>query len=121
MMTQATIYGGAPMGTSKTWGLVAVVVLLTAIGVFAFRYSEIVGKKPHSVTLHWDASPRATSYNVYRRTEDGAFAKIGSSQTASYVDSPVAAGTVYYYGVTTLQDQKESEISNVIRVEVPKD
>ncbi len=109
------------MGTAKTWGVVAVVVLLAAIGVFAFRYSEIAGKKPHTVTLHWDASSQATSYNVYRRTEGGKFEKIGSSPTPSYEDTPVPAGSIFYYGVTTVQGGQESEISKVIRVEVPKD
>jgi fibronectin type 3 domain-containing protein len=109
------------MGTTKVWGLVAAVVLLGVIGVFAFRHSEMSGKKPHSVNLHWQASPKATSYNVYRRTEDGSFEKIGSSQTPSYVDSPVPAGAIFYYGVTTIEGQKESQISDIIRVEVPKD
>ncbi len=109
------------MGKSKTWGMVAAVVFLAVVAVFAFRHSEMLGKKPHSVTLHWDASPKATSYNIYRRTEDGAFAKIGSSQTASYVDTPVPSGAIFFYGVTTLEGQQESKISNVIRVEVPKD
>jgi len=71
--------------------------------------------------LNWQASPNATSYNVYRRTEEGAFEKIGSSKTASYVDSPVPSGAIFYYGVTTVEGSQESKISNVIRVEVPKD
>ncbi len=109
------------MGTSKTWGLVAVVALLAAIGVFAFRYPEIFGKKPHSVALHWNASPGASSYNIYRHAEGGEFAKIGSSQTASYVDRPVPSGAIFYYGVTTVEGPQESKISNIIRVEVPRD
>jgi fibronectin type 3 domain-containing protein len=109
------------MGTPKLWGLFAGVLLLAVVGVFGFRYSEMTGKKPHSVTLHWDATPSATSYNIYRRTEESAFTKIGSSQTPTYVDSPVPPGTVFYYGVTTVDGQQESKIPNVIRVVVPKD
>jgi fibronectin type 3 domain-containing protein len=109
------------MGTPKTWAVVAVLLLVGVIGVFAFRHSEMLGKKPHSVNLHWDASPNATSYNIYRRTENTEFAKIGSSQTPTYVDSPVPGGATFYYGVSTVAGGQESKISNVIRVEIPKD
>jgi len=109
------------MGTPKSWGIITVVLLVGVIGVFAFRHSEMTGKKPHSVNLHWDASPNATAYNIYRRTENTEFAKIGTSQTASYVDSPVPSGAIFYYGVSTVAGGKESKISNVIRVEIPKD
>ena len=109
------------MGTQKAWGIVAAVLLIGVIGVFAFHHPEMFGKKPHSVTLHWDASPNATSYNIYRRTETTEFAKIGSSQTPTYVDSPVPSGAIFYYGVTTISAGQESKISNVVRIEVPKD
>ena len=99
---------------------VVLVVAVCAFMVFAFRHAETV-KKPHSVNLHWQASPNATSYNIYRRNENTEFQKIGSSTTATYVDAPVPSGAVLYYGVTTLQGTVESKISDVIRVEVPKD
>jgi fibronectin type 3 domain-containing protein len=109
------------MGSQKTWGLVTAVLILGVIGIFAFRHTEMFGKKPHAVNLHWQASPNATSYNIYRRTEEGAFEKIGSSQIPSYVDSPVPAGIIFYYGVTTVEGNQESKISDLVRVEVPKD
>jgi len=112
---------GDSMGTLKIWGIVAAILFVGVIGVFAFRHTEMFSKKPHSVNLHWQASPNATSYNIYRRTEEGSFAKIGSSLTATYVDSPVPSGAIFYYGVTTVEGQQESKISNVVRVEVPKD
>ena len=97
-------------------------MMAAVIGVFAFRHSEMASqKKEHSVTLHWDPAPNMTVYNIYRRTEKEEFAKIGSSQTPTYVDKPVPAGSVLYYGVTTVTGTQESKISNVIRVEVPKD
>lgn len=110
------------MGNIKIWGIATVVLFVGVIGVFAFRHSEMMGeKKPHSVTLHWEASPNATAYNIYRRIETADFAKIGSSQTPTYVDTPVPSGAIFYYGVTTVAGGAESKISNVIRVEVPKD
>ncbi len=111
------------MGNTKIWGIVTIVLFAGVIGVFAFRHSEtMTEKKPHSATLHWEASPKATSYNIYRRTENTAFTKIGSSQTPTYVDSPLPGGTVFYYGVTTvIAGGEESNFSTIIRVEVPKD
>lgn len=110
------------MGTPKGWGIATIVLLAAVIGVFAYRHSEMVGKKPHSVSLRWEASANAASYNIYRRTETTEFAKIGSSNTSSYVDTPVPGGAVFYYGVTTVSaGGEESKISNLIRVEVPND
>ncbi len=109
------------MGKSKIWSVITIVLLMCVVGVIVFRHTEMFGKKPHTVNLHWDASPNASSYNIYRRTEDGEFTKIGSSQTATYVDSPVPSGEILYYGVSTVAGNEESKISNVIRVEVPKD
>ena len=110
------------MGSAKIWGIVTIILAAGVIGVFTFRHDEMFGKKPHSVNLHWEASPNAASYNIYRRTETTEFAKIGSSNTASYVDSPVPSGAVFYYGVTTVgADGEESKISNIVRAEVPKD
>ena len=103
--------------------MVSVLLFAGVIGVFAFRHSEMMGaKKPHSVTLHWDASANAASYNVYRRSETSEFAKIGSAQTPTYVDKSVPNGAVLYYGVTTVaRDGQESKISTIVRVEIPKD
>jgi fibronectin type 3 domain-containing protein len=109
------------MGSSKTWGLIAGLMLFAVIGVFAFRHSEMAGQKEHSVTLHWNATPSATSYNIYRRAGKEEFARIGSSPTSTYVDKPVPSGAVFDYGVTTLVGAQESKISNVIHVQIPKD
>jgi fibronectin type 3 domain-containing protein len=110
------------MGTTKIWGIITVVLLVGVIGVFAYRHNEMVGTKPHSVNLRWEASPNAASYNIYRRTETTEFAKIGSSSTASYVDQPVPSGAIFYYGVTTVSaGGSESTISNIVKVQVPKD
>lgn len=104
-------------------GVVVVIAgFVLVIAVSAYRFArQAEPKKPHSVTLTWDASPGADSYNVYRRPENGSFAKIGTAQTNRYVDTPVPSGTVLIYGVTTVSKEQESTISKEIRVEVPKD
>lgn len=103
-------------------GFVVVIAgFLLVIAVSAYRFAQQSPKKPHSVTLTWDASPGADSYNVYRRTEDTAFSKIGTAQINKYVDTPVPSGTVLIYGVATVSKEQESAISKEIRVQVPKD
>jgi hypothetical protein len=100
--------------------VVAVVVLLAGVAtVIAYHRGAELPKKPHSVTITWDPVPKATSYKIYRRT-DGAFTLIGESKTNKYVDQFVPAGT-YYYGVSTVEGDRESEISVQIKAEVPKD
>ena len=102
--------------------LVLAAGFVLVIAVSAYRFAQqSEPKKPHSVTLTWDAMPGADSYNLYRRTESSDFKKIGSAQTNKYVDTPVPSAAVLIYGVTTVSKEKESTISKEIRVEVPKD
>jgi fibronectin type 3 domain-containing protein len=90
-----------------------------AAAFLVHRHKEAASQHPHSVTLHWRQSPAADSYNIYRRTEDSSFTKIGTAATPTYVDAPVPAGEVLFYAVTTVQGKDESRFSDVIRVEVP--
>ncbi len=100
--------------------VIAGFVLIIAISAYRFA-QQAAHKKPHSVTLTWDASPNADSYNIYRKPENGSFTKIGTAQTNKYVDTPVPSGAVLIYGVTTVSRGQESAISKEIRVDVPKD
>jgi xyloglucan-specific exo-beta-1,4-glucanase len=64
------------------------------------------------VTVTWTAVAGATSYNVYRSTTQGTQgASIGTSVTASFVDTAVANGTTYYYQVTATNSAGESAVS----------
>jgi hypothetical protein len=50
------------------------------------------------VTLTWTASSGATSYNIKRSTTSGSgYLTIGTSASATYADSTVTNGGVYYY------------------------
>ena len=60
------------------------------------------------VTLTWNASPGASSYNVKRSgTSGGPYALIGSTGSLSYSDEGLASGT-FYYVVTSTGSQGES-------------
>ena len=106
------------MKISRTaWILLAVVT--ASLALFLYSYA---GGKPavHSVTLRWDPTPFATSYNVYRGTVSGGpYAKIGTAPGSPYVDTPVASGAVFYYAVTAVRAGKESAYSKEIRAAVP--
>ena len=101
-----------------TW----IVVAVLAAGIAAFTYSQVKKSQPavHSVHLHWNATPGATSYNVYRSTMTGrGYTKIGSSPTPSYLESPVPCGAGVYDVVTAVHDGIESVFSQEIKAKVP--
>ncbi|HST48283.1 fibronectin type III domain-containing protein [Jatrophihabitans sp.] len=73
-----------------------------------------------SVALSWTASPdpSVTGYNVYRAPHGQPLALLGSSGSASYLDSGVPAGS-YDYAVTAVATgSPESARSNVVTVTV---
>jgi hypothetical protein len=49
------------------------------------------------VTITWNASTGATSYQIFRRAPGGSFTQIGTSNTTSFVDTTAAANTAYLY------------------------
>ncbi len=66
------------------------------------------------VTLTWDASSSANSYNVYRSaTSDGLYSPIANNvATTSHTDTGLTGGTTYYYVVTAVNSFGESGYSN---------
>jgi fibronectin type 3 domain-containing protein len=68
-----------------------------------------VNSQPHRIVLKWGGSKDAVRFNIYRRWyPSGKFAKVGSSDTASYTDASVEPGKRYCYVVTSL-DAKAQE------------
>ncbi len=66
-----------------------------------------------SVSLTWNASSGATSYNVKRSTTSGSgYATISSPSAAAYTDTTAVNGTTYYYVVTAVNAAGESGVSN---------
>ena len=62
-----------------------------------------VKKTSSGLKLYWRAQSRATFYNVYRKTKNSTWKKIGTvsgrSTTVSYEDKTAKKGTTYYYAV----------------------
>lgn len=64
------------------------------------------------VSLTWNASTGATSYNVKRSTTSGGpYTEISSPTTTSYTDIGLTNGTPYYYVVTAVNSAGESNPS----------
>ncbi len=65
------------------------------------------------VSLTWNASTGATSYNVKRATVSGGpYTTVASPTTTSYTDTGLTNGTTYYYVVTAVNGAGESGNSN---------
>ncbi|MBV8437394.1 MAG: hypothetical protein JOY95_07780 [Silvibacterium sp.] len=63
------------------------------------------------ITLNWNASSGATSYNVYRGTASGSEAATpiaGSVTATSFLDSGLTNGQTYFYQVTAVNSAGES-------------
>jgi Fibronectin type III domain len=72
---------------------------------------ELVAAADLSITVTWDASPGATSYNVYRATSSGleGITPIANTSTTEYRDTGLSADPVYFYQVTAVNTVGESE------------
>jgi fibronectin type 3 domain-containing protein len=113
------------MRAPKSVWILAVIIAVFLVALLAYRlvwaqHSGSKTAKPHSVTLSWDPSPGAASYNIYRGSASGGpYTEIGSSLTPEYEDSPVPSGVVLYYVVTTVKNNEESKYSSEIKAVVP--
>jgi len=69
-----------------------------------------------SINIDWTAVTDATNYNVYRAiTADGTYSKLAeiTTESAIYVDTELQANTTYYYKVTAVNSEGESDRSAV--------
>ncbi len=65
------------------------------------------------ISLTWNASSGATSYNVKRSTTNGGpYTTIASPATPSYTNTGLTNGTPYYYVVTAVNSAGESNPSS---------
>jgi fibronectin type 3 domain-containing protein len=73
----------------------------------------------NKVTVSWTAVTGAGSYNVYRSdSQTGTYTKLGTSTTASYVDTVAATGTYYYKVSAVSAGGVESDYSTSTTVTV---
>lgn len=68
----------------------------------------------NQVSLTWNASAGATSYNVKRATTSGAEVTIASAGSASYTDTTAVKFTQYFYTVSAVNANGESADSSEV-------
>ncbi|MCL4557203.1 MAG: fibronectin type III domain-containing protein [Deltaproteobacteria bacterium] len=67
------------------------------------------------VTLQWNASSGATSYNVYQSTTSGGpYSKVNATTTTDYIVTGLTNGTEYYFVVTAVNSAGDSGYSNEV-------
>lgn len=71
------------------------------------------GDKQVQLTWEYPQELSGIEYNVYRKSA-GDYAKIKTVSEKSYLDKDVANDTTYYYYVTAVVDNKESDPSNEV-------
>jgi fibronectin type 3 domain-containing protein len=75
----------------------------------------------HSVTLTWNASKNASSYNVYRGSSHGGpYVKLASGIAGlTFTDVSVVHNQTFYYVTTALMGKSESGYSNETVAAIP--
>ena len=105
---------GTSIGTAQTFTL-QVAQNSTPVTPVASAPTGLVATATSSrITLSWNATPGAMSYNLKRAiTSAGPYATIAANVTAAtnYLDLSVSAGTNYYYVVTAVNSGGESSNS----------
>ncbi|MEV4736892.1 MULTISPECIES: lytic polysaccharide monooxygenase [unclassified Microbacterium] len=67
-----------------------------------------MGRTASSVDLMWKGAAGATSYRIERSTDGIAYSAVGTSVSARYLDSGLAAGTTYRYRIVAVSAAGEA-------------
>jgi fibronectin type 3 domain-containing protein len=107
-------------------------IALTLLGCVSFSFAQVLQGKAtlsgnanivsgHSVTLTWNASASATSYNLYRGTASGGpYVQVASGiLVPTYTDTQVGHSQTLYYVATAVQGTSESGYSNQAVAVIP--
>jgi hypothetical protein len=86
----------------------------------AAPHVDVAPSQPHNITLNWQPSATATSFNIYRALRPNVpYQKIGSSDTEKYVDPGVLGPANVFYVVTAVNRFGESAYSGRVMVVLP--
>jgi hypothetical protein len=91
------------------------------ISTHRYTVSIAPAQTVHSVSLKWQPSATAVSYDLYRSTlSGGPYGLVASAILGtSFVDQAVTSGETYFYVVTAWDGTKESAFSNQVMAVVP--
>jgi hypothetical protein len=82
---------------------------VTVTGVAAPANVAATASSASAVTVTWDPSGSATSYNVYRSTDGTNFTLAGSPVAPPFVDTNRSANTAYLYKVRGVNDDESAD------------
>jgi len=102
-------------------GLVSIVLGQGIRGNVTLSGATSIVTTGHAVSLTWNSSPGATTYNVYRGTVSGGpYTKIATGLTSTtYTDLQVTYDQTLYYVTTAVSGTYESGYSNEVAAVIP--
>ena len=100
LTTGATYYYKIAAYTADKVGLQAAYVSWTTLPEVPTGVTT-VATSITSITVSWDSVVGATGYRIYRSlTSDGIYTQIGTSNTASFINTALSSDTAYHYKVS---------------------
>lgn len=106
----AVFSGSKKLDALKTGEKIYVNALATKVAVPTSVTAK--AKSKYEISVSWKKTG-AKSYNVYRSTsKNGAYRKIGTTKKNSYSDKEIIQGTTYYYKVTSVNSNRDTEFSS---------
>jgi fibronectin type 3 domain-containing protein len=67
------------------------------------------------ISLVWDKTGTETGYTIYRSdSETGSYTSVGTANVTSYTDTAVVVGSTYYYRISSLKNNVESDKSATV-------
>lgn len=76
----------------------------------------IIQQGNSQVLLSWNSQAGATSYKVYRSTDNITFTLLASPTTITYLDTTVVAGTLYYYYILSNNVSGDSQPTPTLNI-----
>lgn len=95
-----TVRGVNELGTSASYDKAGVNAIVTALPAEVKLGEVTVGKTCMKIT--WGKVPTASSYRVYRRTEEGSYKVLCETESTSFLDETAYGGLTYYYTVRAI-------------------
>ena len=76
------------------------------------RMDGVQVKNSNKYEISWSPITGASGYMVYRKTENGSWGRIGTTESTTYVDTTMKAGVNYYYTVRAYRGSKTEALAH---------
>jgi hypothetical protein len=72
----------------------------------------------NAVVVRWSSVSGASTYNIYRSTDNASFPLVYSTSSITYADNALAAGTTYYYKVSAVNAAGAESAATLLAVSI---